>query len=81
MTTTDTTTSTVTPVERGGLEQALRALKLSGMLETLDARLVQARAGELGHLDFLQTLCHDEISRRETAALTRRLRGPDSNSN
>src|SRR3954469_3567119 len=44
------------------------------MLETLDARLAQARAGELGHLDFLQVLCHDEIGRRETQAVTRRLR-------
>ena len=35
------------------------------MLETLDARLAQARAGELGHLDFLQVLCDDEITRRE----------------
>jgi DNA replication protein DnaC len=56
------------------LHQALRTLKLSGMLETLDARLAQARAGELGHLDFLQVLCHDEIGRRETQAVTRRLR-------
>jgi hypothetical protein len=36
------------------LSQALSALKLSGMLETLGARLAQARAGELGHLDFLR---------------------------
>jgi DNA replication protein DnaC len=56
------------------LRQALRTLKLSGMLETLDARLTQARAGELGHLDFLQVLCHDEIGRRDTQAITRRLR-------
>jgi DNA replication protein DnaC len=44
------------------------------MLETLDARLAQARAGELGHLEFLQVLCHDEITRRETVAMARRLR-------
>lgn len=56
------------------LHTSLRALKLSGMLDTLDARLAQARAGELGHLDFLQVLCHDEITRRETTAITRRLR-------
>jgi hypothetical protein len=37
------------------LRDALRALKLSGMLDTLDARLAQARGGELGHLEFLQT--------------------------
>jgi DNA replication protein DnaC len=56
------------------LRDALRTLKLSGMLQTLDARLAQTRAGELGHLDFLQVLCHDEISRRETQAVTQRLR-------
>lgn len=56
------------------LHEALRNLKLSGMLETLDARLAQARAGELGHLDFLQVLCHDEIGRRDATAMTRRLR-------
>ena len=56
------------------LHSCLRTLKLSGMLETLDARLAQARAGELGHLEFLQVLCHDEITRRETVAMSRRLR-------
>ena len=56
------------------LHTALRALKLTGMADTLDARLAQARAGQLGHLDFLQVLCEDEIARRESAALTRRLR-------
>src|SRR2546425_5489382 len=47
------------------LHDSLRALKLSGMLQTLDARLTQAHAGDLGHLEFLQVLCHDEITRRE----------------
>jgi DNA replication protein DnaC len=56
------------------LETTLRTLKLSGMLETLDVRLAQANAGELGHLEFLQSLCEDEIARRDTAALTRRVR-------
>jgi DNA replication protein DnaC len=56
------------------LHSCLRTLKLSGMLDTLDARLAQARAGELGHLEFLQVLCHDEITRRESAAMSRRLR-------
>jgi DNA replication protein DnaC len=56
------------------LSATLRALGLSGMLDTLDARLAQARAGELGHLEFVQALCEDEITRREAAALDRRLR-------
>jgi len=66
------TTATIT--DRSALAAALRELKLSGMLDTLDARLAQARAGELGHLDFLQVLCQDEISRRETMSLARRIR-------
>jgi DNA replication protein DnaC len=56
------------------LNQSLRALKLGGMLHSLDARLAQARAGELGHLEFLQVLCDDELTRRETMAMQRRLR-------
>src|SRR5690349_11854313 len=56
------------------LQDALRTLKLTGMLQTLDARLAQTRDGTLGHLEFLQVLCEDEIARRETAALTRRIR-------
>ena len=57
-----------------GLREVLRALKLSGMLDTLDARLAQARGGELGHLEFLQVLCQDEVARRDQAAFARRLR-------
>ena len=64
----------VTVTDRGALASALRELKLSGMLATLDARLAQARAGELGHLDFLQVLCQDEISRRQSMSLARRIR-------
>ena len=56
------------------VHESLRILKRSGMLHTLDARLAQARAGELGHIEFLQVLCHDEISRRDTQAIARRLR-------
>ena len=57
-------------IDNNALTASLRALKLGGMLQTLDARLAQARAGELGHLEFLQVLCHDEVSRRDTTAIT-----------
>lgn len=56
------------------LHATLRTLKLSGMLDTLDARLDQAHAGDLGHLEFLQVLCEDEIARRAAKALTNRVR-------
>lgn len=71
-----TPTMTTPIIDNNALTAALRALKLGGMLQTLDARLAQARAraGELGHLEFLQVLCHDEISRRETTAIARRTR-------
>ncbi len=68
-------TAVSTPIiDNNALTASLRAVTLSGMLQTLDARLAQARAGELGHLEFLQVLCHDEISRRETTAIHRRTR-------
>jgi DNA replication protein DnaC len=63
-----------TVIEAGALDKALRTLKLSGMLDTIDARLAQARAGELGHIEFLQVLCEDEIARRQATAIHRRLR-------
>ena len=59
---------------RHQLEASLKALALSGMLDTLEARLAQTHAGDLGHLEFLQVLCEDEIARREAAAIERRVR-------
>jgi DNA replication protein DnaC len=59
---------------RPALADSLRTLKLSRMLETLDARLAQAQGGDLGYLEFLQILCDDEITRREQVAMGRRLR-------
>ena len=56
------------------LETTLRLLKLSGMLETLEVRLSQANAGELGHVEFLQALCEDELARRDAAGIARRVR-------
>ena len=56
------------------LEEALRSLKLFGMLDTIEARLAQATAGEVGHVELLQALCEDEVSRRDTAGTERRLR-------
>jgi DNA replication protein DnaC len=51
----------------------LKALGLSGMLDTLDARLAEARTGTLGHAGFLQVLCEDELARRDAAKITRRI--------
>jgi DNA replication protein DnaC len=56
------------------LEQSLRSLGLSGMLDTLEVRLGQAKAGELGYVEFLEALCSDELHRRDTAGIARRVR-------
>lgn len=56
------------------LEGTLKSLSLSGMLDTLEARLAQAHAGDLGHVEFLQALCEDELARRDAAGIERRLR-------
>ena len=58
----------------GGLAPVLKALGLSGILDTLEARLAEARAGTLGHAEFLQVLCEDELARRDAAKITRRIR-------
>ena len=56
------------------LEDSLRQLRLFGMLDTLEARLAQATAGELGHVELLGALCQDEAARRDAAGLGRRLK-------
>ena len=58
----------------GGLAPVLKALGLSGILDTLEARLAEARAGTLGHAEFLQVLCEDELARRDAAKIARRIR-------
>jgi DNA replication protein DnaC len=64
----------VTAGSPAGLSPVLKALGLSGMLDTLDARLAEARAGTLGHAEFLQVLCEDELARREAGKVARRIR-------
>ena len=59
---------------QSSLSPALRSLRLTGMLETLETRLAEARSGRLGHVEFLQVLLEDEIARREAAGVARRLR-------
>jgi DNA replication protein DnaC len=64
----------VTAGTTAGLAPALRALGLSGMLDTLEARLAEARAGTLGHAELLQVLCEDEIARRDERKIARRIK-------
>ena len=56
------------------LLRTLRHLGLSGMAESLEARLVQAQADHLPPADFLALLVQDELTRRADRLLARRLK-------
>jgi DNA replication protein DnaC len=52
----------------------LKRLKLGGVLETLDLRVRQAVEDGLDHHEFLIRLLQDEVERRESKALERRVK-------
>ena len=56
------------------LTTRLRTLRLSGMVEALPARVAQADAAPLAHLEFLELLVDDELSRRADRLFARRLK-------
>ena len=56
------------------LNDQLKRLRLSGVLETFDVRLAQARENALGHEEWLSLILQDEILRRDHQALSERLK-------
>lgn len=56
------------------LERKLKALRLGGMMDTLDLRLKECQKENLGYLTFLEMLLEDESNRRSQKALSGRLR-------
>jgi DNA replication protein DnaC len=56
------------------LARTLKQLRLSGMADVLETRLVQAQAEKLVHLDFLSVLVGDELLRRQDRLLGKRLK-------
>ena len=56
------------------LEKRLRSLRLSGMAESLAARLLQAEQGDLTCRDFLELLTEDELAIRKDRLFARRLK-------
>lgn len=56
------------------LATQLRQLRLSGVLETLEARHRQAIDGQWSYVEFLARLLEDEVERRAQKQLTLRLR-------
>ena len=61
-------------MNRTELDRALRKLRLSGMANTLDTRLVEAQASKLAPIDFLSTLVSDELQRRPDRLIARRIK-------
>lgn len=56
------------------LKSALKRLKLSGLLSSLEIRLQEAQGNQLSHLEFLELIINDEIALRENRATERRVR-------
>lgn len=56
------------------LDRSLRRLRLSGMADTLPTRIVEAQAERVPHVDFLATLVHDEMNRRQDRLIDRRIK-------
>ncbi len=58
----------------GQLENKLKQLRLTGILETLEVRLRQAEESNSGYLDFILTLFEDEYEKRQSRGLLTRLK-------
>lgn len=56
------------------LKAALKRLKLSGLLSTLEVRLQEAQGNQLSHGEFLELIINDEIAVREDRAVERRVK-------
>jgi DNA replication protein DnaC len=56
------------------LSDQLRHLRLSGVLETMDARNRQAIDGQWSYVEFISSLLEDEVERRSQKQLNLRLR-------
>ena len=56
------------------LDRSLRQLRLGGMADVLSLRSQQARAENLGPLDFIGLLVHDELQRRQDRLVERRVK-------
>ncbi len=56
------------------LDRTLRQLRLGGMADTVTVRAQQARADNLGPLDFLSLLVNDELERRRDRLVERRIK-------
>lgn len=57
---------------KSSLTQSARQLRLSGLLESLEVRLQEARASNLSHDEFLELIFQDELNVRTQRLIERR---------
>ncbi len=58
----------------GSLRTALKQLRLSGLLESLEVRLHEAAGNNLNHAEFLELLIQDELAVRSDRQVRRRVK-------
>jgi hypothetical protein len=56
------------------LRSALKQLRLSGLLDSLEVRLHEAAGNGLNHAEFLEVILQDELAVRGDRQLRRRLK-------
>ena len=59
------------------MNQTLKQLRLSGLMQTLPVRLQEAAANRLSHSDFLELIFQDELTVRQERVLKRRTKAAD----
>jgi DNA replication protein DnaC len=59
------------------LETTLKQLRLSGLCQTLGVRLQEAAANRLGHAEFLELICQDELNVRQQRLMERLTKAAD----
>jgi len=59
------------------LENTLKQLRLSGLCQTLGVRLQEAAANRLGHAEFLELICQDELNVRQQRLMERLTKAAD----
>jgi hypothetical protein len=56
------------------LHNALKKLRLSGLIQSLDVRLHEAQSHQLNHAEFLELVLQDELALRSDRLLKRRVK-------
>jgi len=61
-------------MSRTEIEKSLKALRLSGIQETLETRALQVSQGEVSFMDGFALLIQDEVDRRQSRMIERRFK-------